>query len=118
MQRRVLAAAIAMLCVNTAVAGAQMMPLQDDPSWGPRIRITPFVGYLPASTRQEVWVHNDGSTNTIVDVNYKLATGTAFGVTAEKQLRGPWSALVAVIYGSRGDSQFDTPSTGENFQIN
>jgi hypothetical protein len=118
MQRRVLAAAIALLCANTVAANAQLMPLQDDPSWGPRIRVTPFVGYLPSVTREETWIHNSAGTNTFVDTDYRLASGTAIGLNGEIALHGPWSAMAGVMYGSRGSSEFDVISTGEQFQIN
>lgn len=118
MQRRVLAAAIAFLCANTVAANAQLMPLQDDPSWGPRIRVTPFVGFLPSVERQETWIHNSAGTNTFVDANYKLASGTAIGVNGEVIMHGPWNGLAGLMYGSRGSSQFGIVSTGEEFQIN
>lgn len=118
MQRRVLAAAIALLCANSVAARAQLMPLQDDPTWGPRIRVTPYVGYLPAVTRKETWIHNNASGNTFVNTQYKLASGNAVGVVGEYGLKGPWSALAGVMFGSRSNSEFDLTSTGEQFQIN
>lgn len=118
MQRRVLAAAVLFLCANTAVAHAQLMPLQDDPTWGPRIRVTPFVGFLPSVERPESWVHNSNGTNTFVDVNYTLASGNAVGLTGEVVMKGPWNALVGVMYGSRGTSTFETLNDGAQFAIN
>jgi hypothetical protein len=118
MQRRVLAAAIALMCVIPAVAHAQLMPLQDDPTWGPRLRVTPYVGYLPAVTRHENWIHNSSGQNTFVQVDYQLAGASAIGLLAENTIHGPWNALVGVMYASRGQSTFDVLSTGEEFNIN
>lgn len=118
MQRRVLAAAIALICVNTAAAHAQTMPLADQPSWGPKFRVTPFAGYLPSVKRHETWIHNSNSTNTFIDTEYHLASGNSVGVTGEYSFNSPWSALVGLMYGSRGDSEFDLTSTGEQFSIN
>jgi hypothetical protein len=120
MQRRVLAAAMVFLCASSVAASAQLMPLQDDPTWGPRIRVTPYAGYLPAVDRPESWVHNSGpgTQNTFVDVNYHLASGNAFGILGEVTMHGPWNAFAGVMYGSRGESQFDLVDSGEEFQIN
>jgi hypothetical protein len=118
MQRRVLAAAMVFLCASSVAASAQLMPLQDDPTWGPRIRVTPYAGFLPAVERPESWVHNSGSENTFLDVNYTLASGNAFGLLGEVTVHGPWSALVGGMYGSRGESEFQIVDTGEQFQIN
>ncbi len=119
MQRRVLAAAIAFICVIPAVANAQLMPLQDDPSWGPRLRVTPFIGYLPSVTRNDTWIHSSpGSDVAFTEVEYEVASGTALGVNGEVVLRGPWSALGTIMYGSRGESRFDLIDSGQEFEIN
>jgi hypothetical protein len=113
----VLVAAIALICAVPSATNAQLMPLQDDPSWGPRLRITPFVGYLPSVTRHERWVHTDGSETTDLRVDYNLNSATAIGLNGEVVMRGPWSALAGVMYASRGDSDFALSSGGE-FEIN
>jgi hypothetical protein len=119
MQRRVLVAAIALICAIPAAANAQLMPLQDDPSFGSRLRITPFLGYMPSVVRHETWVHsNDTDETTFVDVDAHLGSGSAIGVNGEYALRGPWSALGTLMYGSRGDRSFDLVNTGSEFAIN
>jgi hypothetical protein len=120
MQRRVLAAAIALICANSVAVNAQQMPLQDDPvtMYGSHIRLMPYVGYMPAVTRHETWIHNDGTTNTRVLADYKIAAGNAVGVTAEMPMHGSFNYVAGVMYASRGESSFAFPSSGEEFGIN
>ncbi len=120
MQRRVLAAAIALICANTIAVQAQQMPLQDDPvtTYGSSIRIIPYVGYMPSVTRHETWIHNDGTTNTRVLADYKIAAGNAVGVMAEKPMHRSFNYVAGVMYGSRSESSFVLPQTGEEFGIN
>jgi hypothetical protein len=112
------ALSIALSCVLPLAAHAQLLPLQDDPSWGPRLRVTPYVGYMPAITRNETWIHNNGTMNTFLDVDYRLGEGFAAGVNGEVTVHGPWNALVGVMFATRDDNEFFITDSTQTFQIN
>ena len=126
MRLRMLATFATAAAVATAAAGlapaaasAQLMPLQDDPAQHPRVRISPWLGWMPAVTRTEEWVNSDGAgTNTFVDVDYTLDDGYAGGVNVEVQVHGPWNIFGGAVFATRGDSEFAMRDSTDAFEIN
>lgn len=113
MARRLLAAAFAASFILPAAASAQLMPLQDDPFWTPRFRITPFVAYLTAADREERWSDGDSDGTVILHT----AGATAIGVNLETRLRGNWGVTAAGAYGPRGETTVEFIDEGGIFLI-
>lgn len=113
MARRLLAAAFAASFILPAAGSAQLMPLQDDPSWTPSFRVTPFIGYLTAADREERWMSGDDDGAVI------LHTGgaTAVGVNLEKRILGSWGVTAAAAYGPRGATTVEFIDEGGFFEI-
>ena len=96
-----------------------MMPLMDDPAQQPRMRISPWIGWLPAVTRTEEWVNSNGAgTNTFVDIEYTLDDGYAVGFNVDVRVHGPWNAFGGAMFATRGDSEFAMRDSTDAFEIN
>lgn len=115
MHRRVLIAAYAALLMVPALAGAQqqMMGRVDDPSWLPRVRVTPFVGYLTGIERQEEWYGPDDQ----AVIQMQIDGGPAVGVNLDSRLFRNWGASGAFSYAKRGRTMFGNAATGEQVVI-
>jgi hypothetical protein len=119
MRLRALAIATAAAVLLPGPGTAQMMPLQDDPAQHPRVRISPWIGWLPAVTRTEEWVNSDGGgANTFVDIDYTLDDGYAAGFNVEVRVHGPWNVFGGAIFATRGDSEFAMRDSADAFEIN
>jgi hypothetical protein len=116
MIRRVFAAALAASLVLPTVAAAQYRPLQDDASWGPSFRITPFIGYLTSVDRIEDWAHVDGSQTARLRTEHSIAGGTAGGISIEVPVNSRFGVTGAAVFAQRDHTVF-TLNTGEAFQI-
>lgn len=96
-------AALLLLAAGLLPAGAraQMMVPEDSP-WGPRLRLTPFVGQAPTVSRSERWsVFVNGSPeSSAADVD--LGAGPAAGAVLEVQLIERFSFVASGLYISRG----------------
>jgi len=113
MARRLLAAAFAAVLLAPAAATAQLMPLQDDPFWTPRFRITPFVGYLTAVDREETWT-SEGERSTVI---MHTAGATMVGANLEMLLSGKWGVTAAAAFGPRGETTVEFFDDGSNFLV-
>lgn len=115
MNRRVLAAAFAATLVLPAAGSAQMMSLQDDPTWAPRVRVTPFVAYLTAVSRTDEWSASNGGQFRDEFVEVEIGGGPAVGLVGAVRLRGNWGITAAGAYGTR-DGLIFAPSSGSALQ--
>ncbi|HSJ08403.1 MAG TPA: hypothetical protein VK928_00780 [Longimicrobiales bacterium] len=113
MARRLLAAAFAASLIFPAAASAQLMPLQDDPFWTPRFRVTPFIGYLTAVDRLERWRVN----NADVGVIMHTAGANAVGINLEHRIRGSWGVTAAGAFASRGSTTAEFLDDGAFFEV-
>lgn len=90
------------LLLVPAGADAQLMPLQDDPAWGPKLRITPYIGWAPEVDRGETWmvVRQDGQV-VFAEVDATLSGGPVAGITLEYAFHDRWNLLLGGAYMSR-----------------
>lgn len=116
MNRRVLAAAFVATVLLPGAGSAQMMALQDDPTWTPRLRITPFIGYLTSVARTDEWFASTGTGTDQRQVAVEVGGGAAAGVAASLNLMGRWGVTGAVGYGMRDGLIFE-PEVGAALQL-
>jgi len=116
MNRRVLAAAFVATVMLPGAGSSQMVNLQDDPSWTPRLRITPFVGYLTSTTRTDEWFARGGSSDIDEEVQVEVGGGPAAGLAATFNLRGPWGITALAAYGQR-EALIFAPASGDAFEL-
>jgi hypothetical protein len=84
-------------------AAQSFMPGLDRPAFGPRIRITPFVGQAPAVSRLERWtVTGLGLQGRINDYDVELGSGPAAGVSLEVLAMDRFAFVGSVAMVSRG----------------
>jgi hypothetical protein len=102
MNRRVLVALLAALLVFPAAAEAQLRPIGEPNRWGPRFRITPFIGFMPAFERTEDWVAQDEAEVIRVRTIQEIGSGIAFGLNLEAAARRADSACLRAARTRRG----------------
>lgn len=107
LKRRALAT-LAALALLPAAAHAQLMPVMDEVSWGPKLRITPSFGWAAGSTREETWTVMADGAGVQYAVETELAGGPAAVLNIEYAVRGPWSVLLGGAYISRDVAGFLT----------
>jgi hypothetical protein len=116
MNRRVLAAAFVATLVLPGAGSSQMMTLQDDPTWTPRLRLTPFIGYFTAVQRTDEWFASNGTDTQQMQVAVEVGGGPAVGMAAAMSLAGRWGVSAAAGYGMRDGMIFE-PESGTAFQV-
>lgn len=83
MNRALISALLAIVLLPVAGAAQAVMPDLDRPIWGPRVRITPFVGQAPAVSRLERWtVTGPGGVNG-TEYDVELGSGPVAGLSVE-----------------------------------
>lgn len=113
MKRAVLAVLALLTVVPAAPAHAQEVLSADPGIWGPRVRITPFVGQMPTVSRTERWtVFHDGVPS-YGEFDVDLGSGAAVGASAEVQVDGPFAFIVSGVYANRGETREFSFADGE-----
>lgn len=115
MQRIVLAVALAATLVIPDAAAAQLG--REGPGRGAGLRVTPFVGFLIGFTRAEDWRFSEADTSVYVQSNVTMAGGAAGGMQIDVPLYGRFSLTAGGLFGSRADTHFSVPSTGEVYRL-
>jgi hypothetical protein len=113
--RRVALFALALAGGLPSAGAAQLNP--DEPAvWGPRIRITPFVGQAPRVSRNERWtvMAQAAPANSNFDVD--LGMGLAAGATLEVRAIERFSFVASGLYISRGTTREHSASGGGLFE--
>lgn len=117
MNRRVLIAALAVvMLVPQGSASAQLVPLQDEPFWTARLRVTPFVGYLTSVVRTEEWLHA-GTSPQYAQIDFELAGGGAAGLGIDIPLANRVGLSGMAAYASRGESVFTVLETEDVYRV-
>ena len=116
MNRRVLAAAFVATVMLPGAGSSQMVNLQDDPSWTPRLRITPFVGWLTSTSRTDQWFATGTSSNIDQSVDVQVGGGPSAGLVATLSLKGPWGITALAAYGQR-EALIFAPGESDVFQL-
>lgn len=93
---------LAALLLAPAAAGAQLAPLPDEFARGPKLRLTPYLGWALETDREETWLvaRQDGQV-VFANVDATLAGGPVAGVTLEYAFSGRWNLLVGGAFMSR-----------------
>ncbi len=101
MKRAVAAALIALaLC---PLAGAAQQPFDfESPSWGPRVRLTPFVGFALGASRLESWTVTAEGQSARGEFDVKLASGPAAGMALEIRAFDRFGFVASGVLISRG----------------
>ena len=99
--KRHLVVAFAALAVFPHLAAAQ----QGDVGWGPRLRVTPFVGISPNFKQTgEAIVATDNSVS-VHDYEARFSSGFGMGVAAEFNVWDRFSVIGSGLWSSRGDGE-------------
>jgi hypothetical protein len=102
--KRVIVAAVA-ACILLPHAGAAQNPaLIERPVWGPKIQVTPFVGFAAAASRVEHWRFDGPLGSAREDFEVELASGPAGGVTVEMQAVERLAVIGSVAFLTRGET--------------
>jgi hypothetical protein len=83
MNRAVFSALLAVVLAPAAAHAQSLMPDLDRPLWGPRIRVTPFIGQAPAVSRLERWTVTGPGGVTTTDYDVELGSGPTAGLSVE-----------------------------------
>jgi hypothetical protein len=116
MTRRVLVAALAASLALPAAGSAQLTPRFDD-AIQPRLKITPFIGYLAGITRGEDWVFQDQASVVTVQSEVQVGGGTGGGLHVESRIWGDFGLSGLVGFASRGQTVFIIEETNEAWAV-
>lgn len=83
MNRAVTSAIVAIATLPAFGFAQSLMPDVDRLAWGPRVRITPFVGQAPAASRLERWTVSGPGGTIVTNFNVELADGPVAGLAVE-----------------------------------
>ena len=83
MNRASTSALLAIALLPVAGAAQSLMPDLDRPVWGPRMRITPFIGQAPAVSRLERWTVTGPGGGFSTDFDVELGSGPVAGLSLE-----------------------------------
>ena len=99
--KRHLVVALAALVVLPHLAAAQ----QGDVGWGPRLRVTPFVGISPNFKQTGEAIVGTDQSITVHDYEARFASGFGMGVGAEFNVWNRFSIIGSGMWSSRGDGE-------------
>ena len=106
MKRIFLSAMMAIAFLPGIGAAQSFMPDLGRPAYGPRIRITPFIGQAPSLSRLERWtVTGIGLPGGVNDYDVELASGPAAGVSLEVLVIDRLAFIGSVALVSRGGTR-------------
>ena len=105
MERRVALCALAAAMLLPAAAGAQNLYVDTESVWGPKLRVTPFVGWAPGLTRTENWTVFTDQAVASEAIDNVLDPGLATGLTAEYRVWERFSVIGGGVYITRGDTE-------------
>jgi hypothetical protein len=121
--KRAVFAVLTFVALMPSASSAQGMATSE-PAWGPRIRLTPFVGQAPTVSRNERWALVNGDEVSIGDFDVDLGAGPAIGASLEFQVVDRFALIGSGMFINRGqtrefssiDSEFFV-SEGSNFLV-
>jgi hypothetical protein len=100
--KRAVVVAAAMILALPAFGSAQLVTMSDPSPWGPRVRITPFVGQAPTVTRTEHLTINEGGTSASGDFDVRLGSGITSGLIVDVRALERFSFVASGAWVSRG----------------
>lgn len=103
---------LALAAAVPATASAQGV-VTDEPLWGPRVRLTPFVGVAPGASRIERWTANLGGQVRHDEYDVDLGAGPAAGLGVEIQVVERFAVIGAGYFVSRGDTRVYSRTASE-----
>lgn len=100
MKRAVLLSLLITLCPGAVTA--QDMFEFDKPVWGPRFRVTPFVGFAATTRRLEQWTVTGNGNSVTPAFDVEMASGPAAGLAVEVQVIERFAVAASGALVSRG----------------
>jgi hypothetical protein len=121
--KRAVLTVLAFLAVIPSAIAAQGT-VTSEPQWGPRLRLTPFIGQAPTVSRNERWAVSNGAGVSVGNFDVDLGAGPAVGASVEFQAMDRFAIIGSGIFINRGqtrefsfiDSEFYV-SEGSNFLV-
>jgi hypothetical protein len=105
MIRSALAVALLLTVLGPGTSAAQLVTIEPDPRV-PRLRITPYAGYLVPFTRDELWSHPAGGDINDFSVTTSFPSGIGAGIEVDALIAGPIGVTVAGLAARRGGARF------------
>ena len=87
----------------TLVAIPRLAVAQDDPGWGPRLRVTPFVGISPGIHQNGVATAFSGTSVSTHTYREDLSSALPIGLSAEYRVWNRFSLIAEGVFEHRGD---------------
>lgn len=103
---------LALLAVVPSIVSAQGV-LTEEPLWGPRVRLTPFVGVAPTVSRTERWAVDFGGELSSGEYDVDLGAGPAVGASVEVRIVERFALIGAGYYVPRGETREYSQTAGE-----
>ncbi|MGH7500728.1 MAG: hypothetical protein ACREL7_03120 [Longimicrobiales bacterium] len=116
MKRAIFAAAAALITLPAASSAQAVASTMDVPVWGPRIRITPFVGHAASVSRTERWTFDIGGQLSTARYDVDIAPGWAGGASIEIQVADALAFIGEGLYVTRGRTLEESPDVGDRFE--
>jgi hypothetical protein len=114
--KRLLCAATAALVMLPCAGEAQNPTLLDRPVWGPRIQVTPIIGFAAAATRHERWLFKGPGGSATDEFSVNLASGPVAGMAVEVRLVDRLALIGSGLYVSRGRTVERSQATDAMFR--
>jgi hypothetical protein len=109
-------AAIAAAFIFPVTTSAQQFDYDGPTSWGPRLRVTPFVGFAPKLTRTEHWLFVGPNFSVEEIYHVDLASGMAAGASVEMQVWDRFAIVGGATMISRGRTIESSEASSDRFQ--
>lgn len=116
MKRVVTAAAMALIAFPAFASAQAAAGTMDVPVWGPRIRVTPFVGHAAAVSRTERWSFASGGQQSFARYDVDIASGWAGGASVEVQVVDALAFIGQGMFVTRGRTREESPDLGDRFE--
>jgi len=113
--KRAILAVLAAIAIVTPPVHAQSLDI-DAPAWGPRLKVTPFLGYAPIVSRTEHWLFVDNGASARDIYHVTLGAGLAAGGSVEMQVLERFAVAGSATWISRGDTEERSEATDARFR--
>ena len=105
---------LAFLAVVPSAVSAQGA-VTSEPVWGPRIRLTPFVGQAPTVSRNERWTVASGGQFQFSEFDVDFGSGPALGASLELLVMDRFAVIGSGMFIARGQTREFSFTEGEFF---
>ena len=116
MNRAVYSAILAIALLPGFGFAQSFMPDMDRAAWGPRVRITPFVGQAPAVSRLERWTVSGPGGTAATNFDVELGSGPVAGLAIEVLAVDRFAFIGSIAMVSRGRTSEYSTADAEFFE--